>query len=207
VGADPRVWGLASVLVFVLAMAVVVAGWARSTAIGSGGGIWRPARSFYSRPEGTPSGTPLHADVKHWLCGHTGQVPCDKPLLGCRFHDPKYPEHVGVDFPTAIGIPVETTMGGKVIWAGAAGEWGNLVVVENAFTAVYFAHLSSIQVQVGDALSRGDVVGKTSSTGNSTGPHLHDGVLRYEDGHPDGVWIDPETTFSPYDYYPVPCGR
>ncbi|GAP07931.1 membrane proteins related to metalloendopeptidases [Anaerolinea thermolimosa] len=57
--------------------------------------------------------------------------------------------------------------------------YGNLVIVENGPYRTYYAHLSEIPVRMGEHVSRGDVVGLSGNTGNSTGPHLHY-EIRYE---------------------------
>ncbi|MCK6585779.1 MAG: M23 family metallopeptidase, partial [Anaerolineales bacterium] len=121
----------------------------------------------YIGPESDIYGLPLVGPIQHWSIWY------DKPLLGCTFHDPHYQSHTGDDFPVNEGTPVHTTMGGKVVWAGSNGPWGNLVVIENNGYQVWLAHLSSIQVAQGNILHYGDVVGLSGNTGNSTGAHLH----------------------------------
>lgn len=82
--------------------------------------------------------------------------------------------HCGLDFGIPVGTPVKTTMDGQVVHAGWNNQgYGNLVIVENGAFRTYYAHLSSIPVQVGDQVSAGSVVGLSGNTGNSTGPHLH----------------------------------
>jgi murein DD-endopeptidase MepM/ murein hydrolase activator NlpD len=51
--------------------------------------------------------------------------------------------------------------------------YGNLVIVENGAYKTYYAHLSSIPVDVGDSVNAGSTIGISGNTGNSTGPHLH----------------------------------
>jgi murein DD-endopeptidase MepM/ murein hydrolase activator NlpD len=94
--------------------------------------------------------------------------------------------HIGVDFGVVVGTPIQTTMDGKVAYAGWNNEgYGNLVIVENGPYKTYYAHLSEVDVKVGDTIQAGSVVGLSGSTGNSTGPHLHYEVR--ENGTP----IDP----------------
>ena len=82
--------------------------------------------------------------------------------------------HTGVDMACPQGTPVSNVLGGKVTFAGySQAGYGNLVVVENNGTQVFYGHLSEIDVQPGQEVSAGQVVGLTGNTGFSTGPHLH----------------------------------
>jgi murein DD-endopeptidase MepM/ murein hydrolase activator NlpD len=85
-----------------------------------------------------------------------------------------------------VGTQVSAAAGGTITHAGPAGTYGNLVTVrhEHGFETRY-AHLSAVDVQVGDVVQPGQDVGKVGTTGYSTGPHLHFEVRK--DGHP----IDP----------------
>jgi murein DD-endopeptidase MepM/ murein hydrolase activator NlpD len=96
--------------------------------------------------------------------------------------------HPGVDFAALQGSPAHATAAGTVIVAGYNGGYGNEVEIDhgNGITTRY-GHLSEIDVQVGQIVSKGAVVGKTGSTGRSTGPHLHYEV------RVDGAAIDPMT--------------
>ena len=94
--------------------------------------------------------------------------------------------HPGFDLAATTGTPVAAAAGGTVVHAGPAGTYGNLVTLrhDNGFETRY-AHLSSIDVKVGDRVEAGSGLGKVGSTGYSTGPHLH-----FEVRH-DGKAIDP----------------
>jgi len=156
----------------------------------------------YDGPGGAPSGVPLWGPIKHDWAGWK-----DKPLLGCKFHDPNYPSHTGVDFPVTQNTPVHATMSGKVVFAGEDGPWGNLVVIENHDIQIWLAHNSSLNVSVGDIVSAGDVVSYSGSTGNSTGPHVHYGVKVFSGpGDKYGTWVNPQNYFSSDDYIDWPCG-
>lgn len=87
--------------------------------------------------------------------------------------------HDGTDFPAPIGTPILATANGIVIKAGWAGDYGNLVEVRhpNGFITRY-AHAQEITVQVGQAVKKSQVIGKSGSTGRSTGPHLHYEIVR-----------------------------
>jgi murein DD-endopeptidase MepM/ murein hydrolase activator NlpD len=95
--------------------------------------------------------------------------------------------HTGLDFRADIGEPARATAAGTVTIAGRNGGYGNMVEVDhgNGF-ATRYAHLSAIDVEVGQTVRIGQIVGKTGSTGRSTGPHLH-----YET-RVDGEAVDPQ---------------
>ncbi len=82
--------------------------------------------------------------------------------------------HAGVDFRAPSGRPVAATGAGRVIVAGRNGGYGNLVEIDHGKgVTTRYAHLSKIDVKVGDRVEVGDIVGRVGSTGRSTGPHLH----------------------------------
>ena len=82
--------------------------------------------------------------------------------------------HTGVDFAVPVGTPVQSMMDGVVTFAGySPSGYGYLVVVENQGIQHLYAHLSRIDVSVGDRVDAGEVVGLSGDTGRSTGPHLH----------------------------------
>jgi murein DD-endopeptidase MepM/ murein hydrolase activator NlpD len=90
--------------------------------------------------------------------------------------------HSGIDFRAAIGSPARATAPGIVSTAGWNGGYGRMVEIDhgNGFSTRY-GHLSQIDVKVGDHVALGGVVGKTGSSGRSTGPHLHYEVRRNGD--------------------------
>jgi murein DD-endopeptidase MepM/ murein hydrolase activator NlpD len=91
--------------------------------------------------------------------------------------------HPGIDFKGAKGDPVHVTADGKVVFTGRKGGYGNCIIVQhkNDFQTLY-GHLSHIDVEEGQAVTTGDVIGKVGSTGRSTGTHLHYEVRK--DGKP-----------------------
>ncbi len=94
--------------------------------------------------------------------------------------------HGGIDFKGVYGEPVLTTSNGTVAWAGAHGPYGNLVeILHDNGVSTRYGHMKSVNVSLGQKISRGDVIGWMGSTGRSTGPHLH-----YET-RVDGRVIDP----------------
>ncbi len=82
--------------------------------------------------------------------------------------------HTGIDLAGATGSPVVAADGGTVISAGWGGRYGNLIKIrhDNGYET-YYAHLSVINVSVGQKVAKREFIGRVGSTGNSTGPHLH----------------------------------
>ena len=102
--------------------------------------------------------------------------------------------HQGVDLPLKTGDPIYAAFTGKVRMSRYFGAFGNLVVIrhDNGIETFY-AHLSQRNVEVGDWVNAGDVIGLGGSTGRSTGPHLHF-ETRYKGFAFDPQWlIDFET--------------
>jgi len=82
--------------------------------------------------------------------------------------------HAGVDLRDEAGAAVKATAPGKVVTAGWAGGYGNMVEIEHANgISTRYGHLSAINVTEGQSVQRGHVIGRVGSTGRSTGPHLH----------------------------------
>ncbi|MDQ6760713.1 MAG: M23 family metallopeptidase [Acidobacteriota bacterium] len=82
--------------------------------------------------------------------------------------------HTGVDMTASTGTAVHATADGIVAFAEWSGRYGQLVVVDHGNgMQTYYAHLSRFEVVSGQEIRRGDVVGKSGSTGRSTAPHLH----------------------------------
>lgn len=84
--------------------------------------------------------------------------------------------HTGVDIATALGTSVIAADSGRIIVAGWPDNsgYGNRVVIDhgNGYQSLY-AHLSRVDVVVGQTVARGAQIGLEGSTGRSTGPHLH----------------------------------
>jgi murein DD-endopeptidase MepM/ murein hydrolase activator NlpD len=95
--------------------------------------------------------------------------------------------HTGLDFRGDTGDPVRVTAAGTVTHTGWSGGYGRMVEVDhgNGFSTRY-GHLSAIDVEVGQTVRIGQIVGRIGSTGRSTGPHLH-----YET-RVDGEAVDPQ---------------
>jgi murein DD-endopeptidase MepM/ murein hydrolase activator NlpD len=99
--------------------------------------------------------------------------------------------HSGLDFPAPSGTAVSAAGSGQVVFAGLhAGGWGNLVVVKHGSgVRTFYAHLSRIDVKLGQRVSSGASIGLVGATGQATGPHLHFEVLVR------GAAVDPRSAF------------
>ena len=103
--------------------------------------------------------------------------------------------HTGIDFAASIGTPVLASLGGTIVGAGntdvgscrSYGKW--IMIKHNNGLSTLYAHLSLINVTMGQTVSTGQVIGYSGNTGYSTGPHLHFGVYATE-----GVRITKLTT-------------
>ena len=82
--------------------------------------------------------------------------------------------HHALDIATTYGAPVIAPADGLVIFSGVESGYGNVIVISHGQSlCTRYAHLSVIQVKLGDRVKRGDRIGAVGSTGLSTGPHLH----------------------------------
>ncbi len=85
-----------------------------------------------------------------------------------------YEFHAGIDIASLPGRPVRATADGVVIYAGYRGGYGKLVVVDHGRgLRTFYGHLSRIRVKVGEAVRRGQLLGRVGRTGRSTGAHVH----------------------------------
>ena len=96
--------------------------------------------------------------------------------------------HEGIDIRGKEGDPVTAVKSGTVISVGASGDYGNLIRIDHGDgVETRYAHLSKMDVKVGDMVAKGQKIGAVGSTGRSTGPHLHYEVLK------GGKKIDPDS--------------
>lgn len=82
--------------------------------------------------------------------------------------------HKGADFAAGHGTDIFTTADGVVTHAGWSSGYGKLIKIQHEFgIETRYAHLTAMNVRVGQKVSRGDKIGDMGSTGRSTGTHLH----------------------------------
>jgi len=98
--------------------------------------------------------------------------------------------HEGVDLYAKKGTDVFSIFDGKVTYSGYLEYYGNTVVIEHKNNVTsHYCHLSKIEVEAGDKLEAGDILGKVGQTGEATGPHLHFEIRK------NGKPIDPVIIF------------
>lgn len=116
------------------------------------------------------------------------------PVLG------KVIPHYGIDYAANFGAPIIAVGDGVIASQGWAGAYGNEVRVRHneRYTSQY-GHMSAFHkgLGVGSVVKQGDIIGYVGSTGYSTGPHVHFGILDY------GEFVDPASIDIP-DGEPVP---
>ncbi len=83
--------------------------------------------------------------------------------------------HYGLDYRAEIGTGIIAPSDGVIEFAGFnTGGFGNLIIISHNYGfKTYYAHLSKIDVKVGDFVKKGQKIGNTGNTGRSSGPHLH----------------------------------
>jgi murein DD-endopeptidase MepM/ murein hydrolase activator NlpD len=95
--------------------------------------------------------------------------------------------HTGLDFRVKSGTAVVAAANGTVVSSGWGGAYGNRIEVDhgNGYITTY-SHLSKIVIKDGK-VAAGQEIGKSGSSGNTTGPHLHFEVTK------DGDFMNPST--------------
>ena len=115
---------------------------------------------------------------RHWT------IPFHRPCIGSisayfgarRSYNggPYTSYHSGVDYRAPTGAPVRAAAGGVVILAEQLSLWGKAVAIDHGWGVVTgYAHLSEIDVAVGQQVARGEIIAQVGNTGLSTGSHLH----------------------------------
>jgi murein DD-endopeptidase MepM/ murein hydrolase activator NlpD len=82
--------------------------------------------------------------------------------------------HTGLDFGGGVGLPITAPAAGKVVFASPLTVRGNATIIDHGWGVFSgFWHQSKFNVQVGDMVEQGQVIGEVGGTGRVTGAHLH----------------------------------
>jgi murein DD-endopeptidase MepM/ murein hydrolase activator NlpD len=94
--------------------------------------------------------------------------------------------HLGFDLAGVKRMPVVAANDGVVVFAGFLGIFGNAVVIDHGCgLQSLYGHMSSFAVKVGDAVKRGQEIGRSGQTGLAEGDHVHFSILL------DGIPVNP----------------
>lgn len=101
--------------------------------------------------------------------------------------------HLGFDLATVQQAPVHAANDGIVVHADFLGIYGNCVIIDHGLGVMsLYAHLSQIEVKVGDTVKKDQEIGRTGSTGLAGGDHLHFTMLV------QGVPVNPVEWWDPH---------
>ena len=105
---------------------------------------------------------------------HMGKINNEFGFRRNPFGGRSYEFHAGMDIDGEKGDPVIAPGSGVVVKAGWQGGYGNMIEIDHGNgISTRFGHLSKIDIEPGDTVARGQLIGQVGSTGRSTGPHLH----------------------------------
>jgi murein DD-endopeptidase MepM/ murein hydrolase activator NlpD len=94
--------------------------------------------------------------------------------------------HLGIDLASNKQSPVEASNAGRVVFTGANGIYGNMIVLDHGLGLfTLYGHLSEIAVKVGQDVKQGEALGRSGETGLAGGDHLHFALLVH------GVYASP----------------
>ena len=94
--------------------------------------------------------------------------------------------HMGLDLASIKNAPVPAANFGKVVFAGDLGIYGNTVILDHgAGLYTSYSHLGAITVTPGDEVKKGEIIGRTDTTGLAGGDHLHFATIV------QGVFVNP----------------
>ncbi len=108
------------------------------------------------------------------IWAHLGKINNEFGFRRNPFGGRTYEFHAGMDIDGERGDSVIAAASGTIIKAEWQGGYGNMIEIDHGNGLVTrYAHLSKIEISIGDAVRRGQLIGLVGSTGRSTGPHLH----------------------------------
>ena len=86
--------------------------------------------------------------------------------------------HLGIDLASTARAPIPATNAGTVVFAEELGIYGLCVIIDHGLgLQTLYGHLSQIDVKAGDTVTKGQIIGRTGTSGMAGGDHLHYDVL------------------------------
>ena len=132
-----------------------------------------------------PANGTITATYPKYPLSYVGQshASCSPNCADCK--------HTGIDIANATGTNIYAAQYGKVVevvhsYQDGVGYGKKVVIDHGNGVSTLYAHLNTINVEVGYTVAAGSVIATMGSTGNSTGPHLHWEVRK------NGVGIQPD---------------
>ena len=103
--------------------------------------------------------------------------------------------HRGLDIANDEGTAVVSTNDGLVVLAEPDLYYtGGTIVIDHGYgVKSIYAHLATVDVKLNNIVKRNEVIGTVGSTGRSTGPHLHWGIMVFD------TYIDPQLLLKKYN--------
>ena len=101
-------------------------------------------------------------------------------------------DHLGFDLAVTRHYPVEAANHGIVLFAGYLGIYGNTIILDHGYGLLsLYAHLSAIDVKVGESVAIGQTIGHSGTTGLAAGDHLHFSMVLHGQQVNPKEWWDP----------------
>jgi murein DD-endopeptidase MepM/ murein hydrolase activator NlpD len=89
--------------------------------------------------------------------------------------------HLGIDLASVAHSSIPAANKGKVLFVGSLGIYGKTVIIDHGFGLFsIYSHLSAINVEKGQVVSKSEIIGRTGSSGLAGGDHLHFGILVHD---------------------------
>ncbi len=139
--------------------------------------------------------------LTHWRDVPLRDVQMRPPVPGKRstsfgsrriFNDQPRSPHKGMDMSAVTGTPILAPLAGDVAATGDYYFNGNTVILDHGQGLIsLYCHLSEIDVEVGQSLKPGELLGKVGATGRVTGAHLHFATYL------NGTAVDPSLLLVP----------
>ena len=101
--------------------------------------------------------------------------------------------HLGIDLASLRNAEIPAANDGKVVFTGELGVYGNLCLIDHGLGVFsLYAHMQNFDVKAGDAVAKGQIIGRTDQTGLAFGDHLHFGIIVGGIEVTPIEWLDPK---------------